>query len=134
MFALSYFVTVLCAAGVVLGAKTPTVPVEDAPSIISALFTDGNGRDSRADFTPGNWEFDGCKISCPVYDATYETCQTEGLISTDQCDTNNTVAEWPIHLIKQDGAPARCTYKGSESGTFKIQGPGVSNVTDLPTS
>jgi len=93
MFALSYFLAALCGAGVALGANPPTVPVEDAPGIISALFTDGNGRDSRADFTAGNWEFDG-------------------------------FAEWPIHLIKQNGVPAQCTYKGSESGTFKIKGSG----------
>ncbi|KXJ86348.1 hypothetical protein Micbo1qcDRAFT_179887 [Microdochium bolleyi] len=60
MFSTHYFVTALCLGGAVLGEKPPVVPVEDAPSIITALFTDGNGRDSRADFTAGNWEFDGC--------------------------------------------------------------------------
>ena len=131
MFALSYFLAALCGAGVALGANPPTVPVEDAPGIISALFTDGNGRDSRADFTAGNWEFDGCKNSFSVCNLANQTFQTDGLISTNQCDIDNTVAEWPIHLIKQNGVPAQCTYKGSESGTFKIQGSGVSDATNF---
>ncbi|KAJ1323993.1 hypothetical protein MN608_10052 [Microdochium nivale] len=59
MFSVQYFLCTLCATGAVLAGKPPVVPVDDTPSIITALFTDGNGRDSRADFTPGNWEFDG---------------------------------------------------------------------------
>ena len=98
MFSTHYFVTALCLAGAVLGEKPPVVPVEDAPSIITALFTDGNGRDSRADFTAGNWEFDG-------------------------------FAEWPIHRIKQQGAPAQCTYRGSKSGSFQIFGSGSVEIT-----
>ena len=29
--------------------------------IVVALFTDANSRDSRADFTVGKWDFEGCK-------------------------------------------------------------------------
>ncbi|KAH7017980.1 uncharacterized protein B0I36DRAFT_354305 [Microdochium trichocladiopsis] len=123
MFSFRYVITALCAAGAVFAKESHDVPVEEAPSIITALFTDGNNRDSRADFTPGKWEFDGCAAN-PIPPSSAFSAATS-LMDTDQCNVAGAVAPWPIHRIKQHGIPAQCTYRGSEGGSFQIFGSGL---------
>ncbi|KAJ1324468.1 hypothetical protein MN608_10533 [Microdochium nivale] len=38
-------------------------------------------------------------------------------------------AEWPIHVIKQDGPKVECHYTGATTGVFTIMGSGKVKVT-----